>query len=81
MCVCVKRERRGGKEGKSSERTLLPSFISLSAGYVTNTNSTVTTTSKRSHFVKSNSETDAHQLERALEEQLQFSEREDRKRQ
>ena len=36
--------------------------------------------SKRSqHLVKSNSETDAHQLERALEEQLQFSEEDNRK--
>ena len=39
-----------------------------------------TGTNKRSqHFVKSNSETDAHQLEKVLEEQLQFGEGEERK--
>lgn len=57
------------------------SLVSVSAGYVTSINTITTTTTKRSHFIKSNSETDAHQLERALEEQLQFSERADRKHQ
>jgi hypothetical protein len=33
-------------------------------------------TSKKSHLIKSNSETDACHLERALKEQLQFGERE-----